>query len=117
MTETELGDLDKQLLNALQWDFPVVARPWAALGERLGLGLARADGDLVIARLRAGILAIDDYGVDPLTAGCGEDGLVLRDGRHSAKGKAGGKGEGGKKAHRANSRSVLRQYMGNPHER
>ncbi len=36
MTDSELGELDKQLLNALQWDFPVVARPFAALGERLG---------------------------------------------------------------------------------
>jgi DNA-binding Lrp family transcriptional regulator len=34
---TELDDVDRELLNALQWDFPVVARPFAALGERLGL--------------------------------------------------------------------------------
>ncbi|HEY3723497.1 MAG TPA: Lrp/AsnC family transcriptional regulator, partial [Acidimicrobiia bacterium] len=32
-----LDDVDRELLNALQWDFPVVSQPYAALGERLGL--------------------------------------------------------------------------------
>jgi DNA-binding Lrp family transcriptional regulator len=31
-----LDDLDRALLNAVQWDFPLVARPYAALAERLG---------------------------------------------------------------------------------
>ena len=33
----ELEDLDRELLNAVQWDFPLVAEPFAALGERLGI--------------------------------------------------------------------------------
>ncbi len=33
----ELDDIDRELLNALQWDFPVVERPFAAIGERLGI--------------------------------------------------------------------------------
>src|SRR5882757_2737552 len=32
-----LDDLDRELLNAVQWDFPLEARPFAALGERLGI--------------------------------------------------------------------------------
>jgi DNA-binding Lrp family transcriptional regulator len=47
MTETAaptgdaaLDDQDRELLNALQWDFPVVPEPFAALGERLGLSEA-----------------------------------------------------------------------------
>ena len=32
-----LSDLDRNLLNALQWDFPIVARPFAAIAERLGV--------------------------------------------------------------------------------
>jgi DNA-binding Lrp family transcriptional regulator len=39
-SDTELDPFDGELLNALQWDFPLVARPFAALGERLGLGEA-----------------------------------------------------------------------------
>ena len=35
--EDELQDLDRELLNAVQWDFPLEPRPFAALGERLGL--------------------------------------------------------------------------------
>ena len=31
----ELTDLDRELLNAVQWDFPLEARPFAAIGERL----------------------------------------------------------------------------------
>ncbi|MFM8305209.1 MAG: AsnC family transcriptional regulator [Actinomycetota bacterium] len=34
--DTDLDDLDRALLNALQWDFPVEARPYAALADRLG---------------------------------------------------------------------------------
>ena len=32
----ELSELDQQLLNTIQTEFPLVARPFAALGERLG---------------------------------------------------------------------------------
>ncbi len=32
----DLDDLDRELLNAIQWDFPLEERPFAALGERLG---------------------------------------------------------------------------------
>lgn len=32
--------LDKELLNAVQWDFPLVADPFATLGDRLGLSEA-----------------------------------------------------------------------------
>jgi DNA-binding Lrp family transcriptional regulator len=32
-----LDDDDRELLNAVQWDFPLVPRPYAALGERLSL--------------------------------------------------------------------------------
>ena len=35
--EDHLDDLDRELLNAVQWDFPLEPRPYAALGERLGL--------------------------------------------------------------------------------
>jgi siroheme decarboxylase len=39
MTEhnDELEDLDRELLNAVQWDFPLTERPYAALAERLGV--------------------------------------------------------------------------------
>jgi DNA-binding Lrp family transcriptional regulator len=33
----DLDDLDREILNAVQWDFPLEPRPFAALGERLGL--------------------------------------------------------------------------------
>ena len=36
----ELDDVDRELLNAVQWDFPLVAQPYAALGERLGISEA-----------------------------------------------------------------------------
>lgn len=36
----ELEPLDQELLNAVQWDFPLVPRPYAALGERLGVSEA-----------------------------------------------------------------------------
>jgi siroheme decarboxylase len=32
-----LEELDRELLNAVQWDFPLEPRPYAALGDRLGL--------------------------------------------------------------------------------
>jgi len=35
--DQELDDVDRELLNAVQWDFPLEARPYAALGERLGI--------------------------------------------------------------------------------
>lgn len=34
---SDLTDLDRELLNAVQWDFPLVSRPYAELGERLGV--------------------------------------------------------------------------------
>ena len=52
--DTDLDDLDRALLNALQWDFPVVARPYAALAERLG-----TTPDEVDARIRR----VKDLGV------------------------------------------------------
>jgi siroheme decarboxylase len=33
----QLTDLDRELLNAVQWDFPLEARPFAVLAERLGV--------------------------------------------------------------------------------
>jgi DNA-binding Lrp family transcriptional regulator len=36
-TEEQLDDLDRELLNAVQWDFPLDTRPFAVLGERLGM--------------------------------------------------------------------------------
>ena len=33
----ELDDVDNELLNAVQWDFPLEPRPFAVLGERLGI--------------------------------------------------------------------------------
>jgi DNA-binding Lrp family transcriptional regulator len=39
MSERDLtgpGTLDAELLNAVQWDFPLAARPYAVLAERLG---------------------------------------------------------------------------------
>jgi DNA-binding Lrp family transcriptional regulator len=43
-----LESLDHELLNAVQWDFPLTAAPYAALGERLGISEAE-----VLKRLRA----------------------------------------------------------------
>jgi DNA-binding Lrp family transcriptional regulator len=43
----EITDADAQLLNAVQWSFPLDAQPYAVLGERLGLSEAE-----VIDRLR-----------------------------------------------------------------
>jgi DNA-binding Lrp family transcriptional regulator len=36
-SDDQLEALDRELLNALQWDFPLDPRPFAALGTRLGL--------------------------------------------------------------------------------
>jgi DNA-binding Lrp family transcriptional regulator len=33
----EMDDLDRELLNAVQWDFPLDPRPFATLADRLGL--------------------------------------------------------------------------------
>lgn len=43
----ELGPVDRRLLQLLQDDFPLTARPWAVLGEELGLAEAE-----VLARVR-----------------------------------------------------------------
>ena len=37
MADTELNDIDRELLNALQWDFPLTTRPFADLANRLNL--------------------------------------------------------------------------------
>jgi len=37
VTDDALDDLDRELLNAVQWDFPLEARPFAVLAERLGV--------------------------------------------------------------------------------
>ena len=37
MADEALTDLDRELLNAVQWDFPLEPRPYAALAERLGM--------------------------------------------------------------------------------
>ncbi|MEX2255692.1 MAG: Lrp/AsnC family transcriptional regulator [Acidimicrobiia bacterium] len=36
-TDDALTDLDRELLNAVQWDFPLDPRPYAVLAERLGV--------------------------------------------------------------------------------
>jgi DNA-binding Lrp family transcriptional regulator len=36
-SDDQLEALDRELLNAVQWDFPLEPRPFAALGERLGI--------------------------------------------------------------------------------
>jgi DNA-binding Lrp family transcriptional regulator len=37
MTDRELTDIDRELLNAVQWSFPLDARPYAVIGDRLGI--------------------------------------------------------------------------------
>ena len=37
---TSSKTLDRELLNAVQWDFPLEPRPYAVLGDRLGIGEA-----------------------------------------------------------------------------
>ena len=36
-SEDQLDDFDRELLNAVQWDFPLDPRPFAVLAERLGV--------------------------------------------------------------------------------
>jgi siroheme decarboxylase len=55
MTEQSLTELDRELLNAVQWDFPLEPRPYAALGERLGLS-EPAVRERVAAVKAAGVL-------------------------------------------------------------
>ena len=35
--DDQLADLDRELLNAVQWDFPLEPRPFAVLAERLSV--------------------------------------------------------------------------------
>ena len=46
----ELDDLDRELLNAVQWDFPLEPRPYAVLGDRLGL--SEVDTRARVARVK-----------------------------------------------------------------
>lgn len=50
----DLDDVDQALLNAVQWDFPLEARPYAALGARLGLD----EGEV-----RARVARVKEHGV------------------------------------------------------
>jgi len=52
--DTDLDDLDRALLNALQWDFPVDPTPYATLAERL---------DTTEADVHARITRVKDLGV------------------------------------------------------
>jgi DNA-binding Lrp family transcriptional regulator len=36
-SEADIDDLDREILNAVQWDFPLEPRPFAVLAERLGI--------------------------------------------------------------------------------
>jgi DNA-binding Lrp family transcriptional regulator len=50
-TVPELDQVDQELLNAVQWDFPLVPRPYAALGDRLNL----SEGEVMerVAKVKA----------------------------------------------------------------
>jgi siroheme decarboxylase len=50
-----LDRADRELLNALQWDFPLVARPYAALADRLGIDETDVRGRVAAVK-DAGIL-------------------------------------------------------------
>jgi DNA-binding Lrp family transcriptional regulator len=50
----ELDDADRELLNAVQWDFPLEPRPFAILAERLGMDEAE---------VRARVAHVKDLGV------------------------------------------------------
>jgi DNA-binding Lrp family transcriptional regulator len=50
----ELQDLDRELLNAVQWDFPLTEEPYAALAERM---------DLTERALRDRVARLKDLGV------------------------------------------------------
>jgi len=54
-TDAGLDRTDQELLNALQWDFPIVARPFAALADRLEID-ERDVLDRIAAAKSAGIL-------------------------------------------------------------
>jgi DNA-binding Lrp family transcriptional regulator len=54
MSDQVLTDQDRELLNAVQWDFPLEPRPFAALGDRLGLSEPE---------VRARVAAVKDTGV------------------------------------------------------
>ncbi len=54
MSDPVLTDSDRELLNAVQWDFPLEPRPYAVLGERLGL----SEPDV-----RARVQAVKELGV------------------------------------------------------
>jgi DNA-binding Lrp family transcriptional regulator len=60
MTETGLGHLDRLILNAIQTDFPITARPYAALAERLKrtAGLALTEEEI-----HARLLALRQKGI------------------------------------------------------
>ena len=45
-----LEDTDRELLNAVQWDFPLDPRPYAVLGERLGI--TEPDARARVARVK-----------------------------------------------------------------
>jgi siroheme decarboxylase len=47
-SEVVLDELDKRLLNEMQFDFPLTDSPWEALGEGVGLG-----GEEVLSRVRS----------------------------------------------------------------
>jgi DNA-binding Lrp family transcriptional regulator len=61
VTDTDtLDDLDRELLNAVQWDFPLEPRPFAVLAERLGVDeptvrehVAKVKSDGVLRQLSA----------------------------------------------------------------
>ena len=53
--QEELDDTDRELLNAVQWDFPLDARPYAALGDRLGLTEPEVRGRIAKVK-EAGVL-------------------------------------------------------------
>src|SRR5436305_3895561 len=46
----QLEDADRELLNAVQWDFPLEPRPYAVLAERLGI--EEADVRARVARVK-----------------------------------------------------------------
>jgi DNA-binding Lrp family transcriptional regulator len=52
--EDRLEEPDRELLNAVQWDFPLEPRPYAALGERLGMDEAH---------VRARVARVKELGV------------------------------------------------------
>jgi DNA-binding Lrp family transcriptional regulator len=54
MEHDQLDDVDRELLNAVQWDFPLVPEPYAELGERL---------QLPEAEVRARVQRVKDAGV------------------------------------------------------